>query len=32
MKWHSYKLKPKVSKLKDFVKEIKEDKHGYFWG
>ena len=32
MKWHSYKPKPKVSKLKDFVKEIEEDKHGCFWG
>jgi hypothetical protein len=32
MKWHSYQPKPKVSKLKDFVKEIEEDKHGCFWG
>ena len=32
MKWHSYTPKPKVNKLKDFIKEIVEDKHGCFWG
>ena len=32
MKWHSYKANPKVKNLNDFVKIIKEDKHGCFWG
>lgn len=32
MKWHSYKLKPKVDNLRDFIKEIEEDKNGCFWG
>lgn len=31
-KWHSYDPNPKVKNLKDFVKEVKEDRHGCFWG
>lgn len=32
MKWHGYKPKPKVNKLKEFIKIIEEDKLGCFWG
>lgn len=32
LKWHSYKPKPAVKTIKDFIKVISEDKYGCFWG
>jgi len=32
LKWHSYKPKPFVKTIKDFVKIVDEDKYGCFWG
>lgn len=32
MKWHSYKPKPIVKTLAEFVKLIDEDEHCCFWG
>ena len=32
LKWHSYKPKPSVKTIKDFIKVIDEDKYGCFWG
>ena len=32
LKWHSYKPKPIVKTVKEFVKVIEEDKYGCFWG
>lgn len=31
-KWHSYKPKPKVSELKDFLKLVDQDEYGCFKG
>jgi len=32
LKWHGYEPKKEVSKLKDFVKLVEEDKLSCFWG
>lgn len=32
LKWHSYAPMPLVPTLSHFVKIIKEDRHGCFWG
>jgi hypothetical protein len=32
LKWHSYKPKPTVKTMLEFVKTVDEDKYGCFWG
>ena len=32
LKWHSYKPRPTVKSLNDFVNTIEEDKYHCFWG
>jgi len=31
-RWHKYEPLPEVKTFGEFLKEVAEDKHGYFWG
>lgn len=32
LNWHSYKPKPTVKTIEEFIKLVEEDKHHCFWG
>jgi hypothetical protein len=32
LNWHSYKPKPTVKSINEFIKLVEEDKHHCFWG